>query len=37
MSVKYRRGKVKYALLGWLFGVPLPIIVLLLFWKGCDF
>ena len=32
-----RAGKVKYALLGWLFGLPLPIILILLFWRGCDF
>jgi hypothetical protein len=32
-----RAGKVKYALLGWLIGLPLPIILLLLFWRGCDF
>jgi uncharacterized integral membrane protein len=34
---KKRPGKVKYALLGWLFGLPLPIIVILLFVRGCDF
>lgn len=32
-----RAGKVKYALLGWLIGLPLPIIIILLFVKGCDF
>lgn len=32
-----RKGKVKYALLGWLIGLPLPIILILLFWRGCDF
>jgi hypothetical protein len=32
-----RKGKVKYALLGWMIGLPLPIIVILLFWRGCDF
>jgi hypothetical protein len=31
------KGKVKYALLGWLIGLPLPIILILLFWRGCDF
>ncbi len=30
-------GKVKYALLGWLIGLPLPIILILLFVRGCDF
>jgi len=32
-----RKGKIKYALLGWLIGLPLPIILILLFWRGCDF
>jgi hypothetical protein len=32
-----RAGKVKYAMLGWLIGLPLPIIILLLFFRGCDF
>jgi Na+-driven multidrug efflux pump len=32
-----RAGKVKYALLGWLIGLPLPIILILLFVRGCDF
>jgi hypothetical protein len=32
-----RTGKVKYALLGWLIGLPLPIIIILLFARGCDF
>jgi hypothetical protein len=32
-----REGKVKYALLGWLIGLPLPIVLLLLFFRGCDF
>jgi uncharacterized integral membrane protein len=32
-----RAGKVKYALLGWLIGLPLPIIIILLFVRGCDF
>ena len=30
-------GKIKYALLGWLVGLPLPIILILLFVRGCDF
>ncbi len=34
---KRREGKIKYALLGWLFGLPLPIILILLFFRGCDF
>jgi hypothetical protein len=32
-----RAGKVKYALLGWLIGLPLPIVIILLFVRGCDF
>ena len=36
-STKRRAGKIKYALLGWLIGLPLPIILILLFVRGCDF
>lgn len=32
-----RAGKIKYALLGWLIGLPLPIIIILAFVRGCDF
>ena len=32
-----RAGKIKYAALAWLFGLPLPIILIALFWGGCDF
>ncbi len=32
-----RAGKVKYAMAGWLLGLPLPIIIILLFFRGCDF
>jgi hypothetical protein len=32
-----RAGKIKYGLLGWLIGLPLPIVIILLFWGGCDF
>jgi hypothetical protein len=32
-----RAGKVKYALVGWLIGLPLPIILILWFVNGCDF
>jgi hypothetical protein len=34
---KSRAGKVKYALFAWLLGLPLPIILIALFWRGCDF
>lgn len=42
MTIRARRqwirvGKVKYALLGLLLGLPLPIILILLFVRGCDF
>lgn len=32
-----RAGKIKYALLGWMLGLPIPIILILLFFRGCDF
>lgn len=32
-----RAGKIKYGLAAWLLGLPLPIIVIALFWGGCDF
>lgn len=32
-----RAAKVKYALLGWLIGLPLPIVFILLFIRSCDF
>ena len=32
-----RAGKVKYALAAWLLGLPLPIILLALVFRGCDF
>jgi len=32
-----RAGKIKYGLVAWLIGLPLPIIILALFWGGCDF
>lgn len=34
---RFRVGKVKYALLGWLIGLPIPIVLILLFVRGCDF
>jgi hypothetical protein len=36
-EVKQRAGKVKYGLLAWLIGLPLPIVLILLFYGGCDF
>lgn len=32
-----RNGKIKYGILAWLIGLPLPIIILALFFRGCDF
>jgi len=32
-----RSGKIKYGILGWLIGLPLPIVIILLFVRGCDF
>lgn len=32
-----RAGKIKYALGAWLLGLPLPIILLALVFRGCDF
>jgi hypothetical protein len=32
-----RSGKVKYAILGWMLGLPLPILIILWFVNGCDF
>jgi len=39
MSVRdnKRSGKIKYGILGWLIGLPLPIVIILLFVRGCDF
>lgn len=32
-----RSGKIKYGILAWLIGLPLPIVILALFFRGCDF
>lgn len=32
-----RAGKIKYGIFAWLLGLPIPIIILLLFFRGCDF
>lgn len=32
-----RAGKIKYGILAWLIGLPLPLIILALFFRGCDF
>jgi hypothetical protein len=36
-KMKERAGKIKYGILGWLIGLPLPIVLILLFYRGCDF
>ncbi|MFO1064888.1 MAG: hypothetical protein U0892_13565 [Pirellulales bacterium] len=36
MSDKPREGKVRYALAMWLLGLPLPIILIALVFRGCD-
>lgn len=36
-SPSHRSGKIKYGILAWLLGLPLPIIILALFFRGCDF
>jgi hypothetical protein len=32
-----RSGKIKYGIFAWLLGLPLPIILIALFYGGCDF
>jgi hypothetical protein len=32
-----RAGKIKYGIFAWLIGLPLPIVILALFYRGCDF
>ena len=36
VRVAQRAGKVKYALAMWLLGLPLPIVLIALFYRGCD-
>ena len=36
-TLKDRAGKVKYGILAWMLGLPLPIVILALFFRGCDF
>ena len=35
-AIQDRSGKVKYALAMWLLGLPLPVVLIALFWRGCD-
>jgi hypothetical protein len=32
-----RSGKIKYGILAWMLGLPLPIVILAFFFRGCDF
>jgi hypothetical protein len=36
-SAADRSGKIKYGIFAWLLGLPLPIILIALFYGGCDF
>lgn len=36
-GLKLRAGKIKYGCLAWMIGLPLPIVILLMFYRGCDF
>jgi hypothetical protein len=36
VQAKHRAGKVRYALAMWLLGLPLPIVLIALFVRGCD-
>jgi hypothetical protein len=36
MRSMQRAGKIKYGLAAWLLGLPLPIVILALFFRGCD-
>jgi hypothetical protein len=37
LSLADRAGKIKYGIFAWLIGLPLPIVILALFFRGCDF
>jgi hypothetical protein len=37
LTAAERSGKIKYGIFAWLLGLPLPIILLALFFGGCDF
>lgn len=37
LTADSRSGKIKYGIFAWLLGLPLPIILLALFFGGCDF
>jgi len=35
-TTRQRAGKIKYGLAAWLLGLPLPIVIIALFYRGCD-
>jgi hypothetical protein len=35
-NINQRAGKIKYGLAAWMLGLPLPIIIIALFFRGCD-
>jgi hypothetical protein len=35
-TVESRLGKIRYGVAAWLLGLPLPIIIIALFIRGCD-
>jgi hypothetical protein len=35
--INERAGKIKYGIFAWLIGLPLPIVLILMFYNGCDF
>jgi hypothetical protein len=37
LSLADRAGKIKYGIFAWLIGLPLPIVILAFFFRGCDF
>ena len=36
-NMSERAGKIKYGILAWMLGLPLPIILIAFFFGGCDF
>lgn len=36
-QINNRAGKIKYGILAWLIGLPLPIVLIAFFLGGCDF
>jgi hypothetical protein len=37
LNMSERAGKIKYGILAWMLGLPLPIILIAFFFGGCDF